>query len=76
MQGVLHLLEFASSTFEECQVEWGISMHMHLHRGCKSAYADAGCRVSGLALYVVAIWMNKQSYKFCELVFTRNSFHG
>ena len=44
MQGVLHLLENSSSTFELCQVEWGTSLHPHLHVGWKNAYAyaDAG----------------------------------
>ena len=37
----MHLLKISSFTFELCQVEWGTSLHPRLHRGCKSADADA-----------------------------------
>jgi hypothetical protein len=52
MQGVLHLLEISSSTFELRQVEWGTSLHPHMHRGCKSVDADADAGGVALPLHV------------------------
>ena len=48
MQGVMHILYYFTSDFSKQQGDWTNILHLHPHRGCKNANADAGAGSLGL----------------------------